>query len=245
MSAQSNDRPAPARIRRLKELAYNLWWSWQPDASWLFTHLDKTLWELTHHNTVKFLQQISPAKLEAAASDPAFLRHYDGIMMEFEKCLSARGAWFSEKHPDLSGNAIAYFSAEFGLHVSLPIYSGGLGILAGDHCKEAADLGLPLVGVGFVYPQGYFQQRITSEGRQEASYERFDYGAAPMEPVITRDSDGGLLALNLNRQGIDIEGWRERLGPLSIYLLPTAAEDNDSWHRELRARASGRDQAAA
>ncbi|HEY8462184.1 MAG TPA: DUF3417 domain-containing protein, partial [Blastocatellia bacterium] len=140
MSAQFVDRAAPARIRRLTELAYNLWWSWQPNASWLFQYLDKTLWELTHHNPVKFLQQISPAKLEAAASDPVFLRHYDGIMMAFDKCLSARGAWFSEKHPDMAGNAIAYFSAEFGLHVSLPIYSGGLGILAGDHCKEASDL---------------------------------------------------------------------------------------------------------
>ena len=242
MSAQSIDRPAPARIRRLKELAYNLWWSWQPDGSWLFTHLDKTTWELTHHNPVKFLRQISPAKLEAAASDPAFLRHYDGIMMEFDKCLSARGAWFSEKHPELAGNAIAYFSAEFGLHVSLPIYSGGLGILAGDHCKEAGDLGLPLVGVGFVYPQGYFQQRITSEGRQEASYERFDYGAAPMDPVITRDSEGGLLALNLNGRVIYIEVWRVRLGSVSIYLMATDVEENEPWDRELSARLYGGDQ---
>ena len=219
-----------------------MWWSWQPNAGWLFQYLDKTLWELTHHNPVKFLQQISPAKLEAAASDPAFLRHYDGIMMAFDKCLSARGAWFSEKHPDMAGNAIAYFSAEFGLHVSLPIYSGGLGILAGDHCKEASDLGLPLVGVGFVYPQGYFYQRITSEGRQEASYERFDYGAAPMEPVITRNSDGGLLALNLNRRVIYIEVWRVRLGSVSIYLMATDVEENDPWDRELSARLYGGDQ---
>jgi starch phosphorylase len=242
MSAQSVDRVAPARIRRLTELAYNLWWSWQPNASWLFQYLDKTLWELTHHNPVKFLQQISPAKLEAAGSDPAFLRHYDGIMMAFDKCLTAKGAWFSEKHPDMAGNAIAYFSAEFGLHISLPIYSGGLGILAGDHCKEAADLGLPLVGVGFVYPQGYFHQRITSEGRQEASYERFDYGAAPMEPVITRHSDGGLLALNLNSRVIYIEVWRVRLGSVSIYLMATDVEENDPWDRELSARLYGGDQ---
>ncbi|HEY6400281.1 MAG TPA: alpha-glucan family phosphorylase, partial [Blastocatellia bacterium] len=242
MSAQSTDRVAPARIRRLTELACNLWWSWQPNASWLFQYLDKTLWELTHHNPVKFLQQISPAKLEAAASDPMFLRHYDGIMMSFDKCLSTRGAWFSEKHPDMAGNAIAYFSAEFGLHVSLPIYSGGLGILAGDHCKEASDLGLPLVGVGFVYPQGYFHQRITSEGRQEASYERFDYGAAPMEPVISRNSDGGLLALNLNSRVIYIEVWRVRLGSVSIYLMATDVEENDPWDRELSARLYGGDQ---
>ncbi len=242
MRTQSGDRVAPARIGRLNELAYNLWWSWQPNASWLFQYLDKTVWELTNHNPVKFLRQISPARLEAAASDPAFLRHYDGIMMAFDRCLSAKGAWFIEKHPDLAGNAIAYFSAEFGLHVSLPIYSGGLGILAGDHCKEASDLGLPVVGVGFVYPQGYFQQRITSEGRQEASYERFDYSDAPMEPVITRDSEGGLLALNLDGRVIHIEVWRVRLGSVSIYLMATDVEENEPWDRELSARLYGGDQ---
>src|SRR5262249_42943786 len=146
MSTQSVDRVAPARIGRLTELACNLWWSWQPDASWLFQYLDKTLWELTNHNPVKFLLQISSAKLEAAASDPAFLRHYDGIMMAFDKCLSAKGAWFVEKYPNLAGNAIAYFSAEFGLHVSLPSYSRGLRVLAGEPWQEGRQLGLPLVG---------------------------------------------------------------------------------------------------
>jgi starch phosphorylase len=242
MSTQSVDRALPARISRLRELAYNLWWSWQTDASWLFQYLDKTLWELTHHNPVKFLQQISPAKLEAAAADPAFLRHYDGIMLAFDKCLTAKGTWFTEKHPQLAGNAIAYFSAEFGLHVSLPIYSGGLGILAGDHCKEASDLGLPLVGVGFVYPQGYFQQRISVEGFQEAGYDRFDFNAAPMEPVISRESEGGLLALHLNERVIYVEVWRVRLGSVSIYLMATDIEENEPWDRELAARLYGGDQ---
>lgn len=242
MDNQAVDRVLPARISRLSELAYNLWWSWQTDASWLFQYLDKPLWELTHHNPVKFLQQISAAKLEAAASDPAFLRHYDGITMAFDRCLSAKDTWFTGKYPHLAGNAIAYFSAEFGLHVSMPIYSGGLGVLAGDHCKEASDLGLPLVGVGFVYPQGYFQQRITSEGRQEATFERFDYGAAPMEPVISRDSEGGLLALHLNGRVIYIEVWRVRLGSVSIYLMATDVEENEPWDRELSARLYGGDQ---
>jgi len=158
------DLALPTRIGRLSELANNLWWSWQPTADLLFQHLDKTLWEITYHNPVKFLQKISPSKLEAAASDPAFLRHYDGIMLAFDKALAAKGTWFTEKYAHLADQTIAYFSAEFGLHGSLPIYSGGLGILAGDHCKEASDIGLPLVGIGFVYQQGYFIQRITGEG---------------------------------------------------------------------------------
>ncbi|MCI0338232.1 MAG: alpha-glucan family phosphorylase [Acidobacteria bacterium] len=242
MSTEILDHPLPARIGRLNKLASNLWWSWHPDASWIFQRLDKTLWELTHHNPVKFLQQIAPTKLEAAASDPAYLRHYDGVMFAFDKYLSAKDTWFPEKYPHLAGHTIAYFSAEFGLHTSLPIYSGGLGILAGDHCKEASDIGLPLVGVGFVYPQGYFQQRITSEGRQEAVYERFDYNAAPIEGVITRESEGGLLALNLDERVIYVSVWRVRLGPVSLYLMDTDVEENEPWDRELSARLYGGNQ---
>ncbi|MGH9845677.1 MAG: alpha-glucan family phosphorylase, partial [Blastocatellia bacterium] len=242
MSIGTVDLALPARIKRLTELAHNLWWSWQPDASWLFQHLDKTSWELTHHNPVKLLQQISPTKLDAAASDAAFLRHYDATMMAFDKCLSSKGTWFTEKYPQLAGNAIAYFSAEFGLHISLPNYSGGLGVLAGDHCKEASDIGLPLAGIGFVYPQGYFQQRISAEGRQEAINERFDYNAAPMEPVISRDSEGGLLALHLNARVIHVEVWRVRVGSVSIYLMATDIEENEPWDRELAARLYGGDQ---
>jgi glycogen phosphorylase len=232
----------PARISRLNELAHNLWWSWRIDASELFQSLDRTLWELTQHNPVKMLQQIAQSRLEAVAADPGFLRRYDGIIMALDRCLAARGAWFTEKYPELAGKTIAYFSAEFGLHISLPIYSGGLGILAGDHCKEASDLGLPLVGIGFVYPQGYFKQRITAEGRQEAYYERFDYNAAPIEPVITRESEGGLLKLDLDGRTIYVAVWRVRVGVVSLYLMDTDVEENSPWDRELSARLYGGDQ---
>ncbi len=242
MSIKREERTLPERISRLNELAHNLWWSWHQNASWLFKHVDRTLWELTNHNAVKFLQQVSPAKLEAASVDPVFLRQYDGIMLAFDKCLEGKGSWFSETWPELAGQSIAYFSAEFGLHISLPIYSGGLGILAGDHCKEASDLGVPLVGVGFVYPQGYFKQTITSEGRQEAIYERLDYSAAPMECVISRESEGGLLDLHLDGHVIYVSVWRVRLGSLSLYLMDTDVEENEPWDRELSARLYGGDQ---
>ncbi|MGE0101970.1 MAG: alpha-glucan family phosphorylase [Blastocatellales bacterium] len=242
MSIKREERTLPDRISRLNELAHNLWWSWHQNASWLFKHVDRTLWELTNHNAVKFLQQVSPAKLEAASVDPVFLRQYDGIMLAFDKCLEGKGSWFSETWPELAGQSIAYFSAEFGLHISLPIYSGGLGILAGDHCKEASDLGVPLVGVGFVYPQGYFKQTITSEGRQEAIYERLDYSAAPMECVISRESEGGLLDLHLDGHVIYVSVWRVRLGSLSLYLMDTDVEENEPWDRELSARLYGGDQ---
>lgn len=232
----------PARIGRLSELAKNLWWSWQPNADRLFQHLDKTLWEITYHNPVKFLHHLSPSKLEAAASDPGFLRHYDGIMLAFDKAVAAKGTWFTEKHSQLADRTIAYFSAEFGFHVSLPIYSGGLGILAGDHCKEASDIGLPLVGVGFVYQQGYFTQHITGEGRQDTIYEPLDYSMAPLEPVISRDSEGGLLKVEVGGRCVHVAVWRVRLGSVSVYLMDTNVEENPSWDRELTARLYGGDQ---
>ena len=240
--SNTTERALPVRIERLSELANNLWWSWHPDADLLFQHLDKTLWELTHHNPVKFLQQISPAKLDAAAANPAFLRHYDGTMLAFDKARTAKGTWFSEKYPQLAERPIAYFSAEFGLHVSLPIYSGGLGILAGDHCKEASDIGLPLVGVGFVYQLGYFIQRITGEGRQDSVYEPLDYSSTPLEPVISRESEGGLLKVEVGGRCVHVAVWRVKLGSVSVYLMDANVEENHSWDRELTSRLYGGDQ---
>ncbi|MBX3279416.1 MAG: alpha-glucan family phosphorylase [Acidobacteria bacterium] len=239
---QAMDIELPVRLGRLGELAYNVWWSWRPEASWLFEYLDPALWELTYHNPVKLLRQISPAKLDAAAVDPVFLRRMDGVMLSFDRCLRGSGTWFSEQYPHLASHTIAYFSAEFGVHSSLPIYSGGLGILAGDHCKEANDLGLPLVGVGFVYPQGYFHQRISPEGRQDAVYERFDYNAAPIEPLITRETSGRPLALHLDGRTIHVSVWRVRLGSVSLFLMDTDVEENEPWDRELSARLYGGDQ---
>lgn len=232
----------PTRISRLGELAHNLWWSWHPEAGALFSHLDPALWELTNHNPVAMLRSISHQRLEAAASDGAFLRRLDGLMMAFDRGVAAHDSWFSHTYPSLAGHTIAYFSAEFGLHNSLPIYSGGLGILAGDHCKESSDLGLPLVGVGFLYPQGYFHQRISPEGRQEAVYTRFDYDASPMEPVLTRDTEGGLMQLHLDGHMIHIAVWRVRVGSVSLLLMDTDVEENEPWDRELSARLYGGDQ---
>src|SRR5438270_303525 len=227
------DLNLPARISRLGELAYNLWWSWQPDASSLFQTLDKALWELTQHNPVKLLRQISAAKLEAAATDPAFLRRYDGVMKAFDRCLHAGGMWFTEKYPHLAGRPIAYFSAEFGVHNSLPIYSGGLGILAGDHCKEASDLGLPLVGVGFIYPQGYFRQHITREGVQEAFYDKLHFSAAPAVPAYDPDGNEVIISVDLPGRKIHAKVWKIQVGRVPLYLMDTDVEPNAPADREL------------
>src|SRR4051812_31741673 len=146
----------PQRISRLRELAYDLWWTWNPPAREVFRKLDYALWRQTAHNPVLMLRRLSADALQRAATDPAFLGYYDAAMEALDAMRSASTAgrtWWSD-HVSNAPHAVAYFSAEFALHQSLPIYAGGLGVLAGDHCKEASDLGVPLVGVGFMYPQG-------------------------------------------------------------------------------------------
>src|SRR5262245_58371954 len=150
----------PNRIARLEELAYNLKWSWDYRARHLFKRLDPELWKVTQHNPVKLLNEIHSSRLSHAANDPDFLREYEVTIKQLDRNGASGEKWFDHNFPGMRNQKIAYLSAEFGIHTSLPIYSGGLGILAGDHCKESSDLGIPLVGVGFVYPQGYFHQRL-------------------------------------------------------------------------------------
>ena len=161
----------PAKLGKLEDLACNLAWSWDNRARELFKRLDPEVWALTQHNPVRLLNETDPARFRAVAEDPDFLREYETTIERFFGSSMASPKWFAREFPQLVDEQAAYFSAEFGLHTSLPIYSGGLGILAGDHCKESSDLGIPLIGVGFLYPQGYFHQRIRSDGWQEDTYE--------------------------------------------------------------------------
>src|SRR6476469_9390957 len=151
----------PERIARLEELATDLWWSWHPDARAVFRVLDYSLWRATAHNPVRMLGLVQPDKLEAAATHPDFLRLYDTAVPALDLARTARSTWWTNRAPQLADQHVAYFSDVFALHQSLPIYAGGLGVLAGDHCKEASDLGIPLIGVGFMYPQGYFHQHVS------------------------------------------------------------------------------------
>jgi starch phosphorylase len=151
----------PERINRLYELAFNLWWSWNRPAQELYAVIDRPTWDEVNHNPVRFLSQVSPENLDKVSQDAAYLANYDQVLADFDAYMHpATPNWFKTVYPELTDATIAYFSAEFGLHEALPIYSGGLGILSGDHCKAASDLGLPFIGVGFLYPQGYFIQRI-------------------------------------------------------------------------------------
>lgn len=158
----------PRRIARLGELAYNLWWTWNPHAQRLFNRIDNALWERVNHNPSVFLGQAGRSEINAAAQNTIYLDLYERVFREFDAYLTRTDTWYAQNHPGHCDQTIAYFSMEFGLHEILPIYSGGLGVLAGDHLKEASDLGLPQVGVGFLYAEGYFSQRISEDGWQDA-----------------------------------------------------------------------------
>jgi starch phosphorylase len=230
----------PERLRRLPELATDLWWTWNPQAREVFRKLDYPLWRQTAHNPVLMLRFISPEMLTQAASDEAFLGVYDAAVEALDAARSARDTWWQKRYPHVQG-PVAYFSAEFALHQSLPIYAGGLGVLAGDHCKEASDLGIPLIGVGFMYPQGYFHQTVSPEGWQQEIYERLNWADAPIERAITPDGTPCIVAIPLGNRSVLAAVWRVRLGRVKLYLLDTDLEENAPWDRELSARLYGGD----
>ncbi len=232
----------PSRIARLEELAYNFWWSWHREARDLFKMLDYTLWRTTSHNPVQILLEVSPERLKEAASDPLFLRHYDAVLMALDADVKDGHLWFPDKYPELTDRPVAYFSAEFGLHRSLPIYSGGLGVLAGDHCKEASDIGLPFVAVGFLYEMGYFEQHITPDGWQEATYPHFEPQEVAIRQALCDDGSCLFVPVDLNDQTVHLKLWHVKVGRAHLYLMDADNERNAPWERELTRRLYGGDQ---
>ena len=236
--------PIPERIARLRDLAYNLWWSWHPEAQDLYRHIDADLWEEDYHNPVDFLRDVRQRKLEAAAADPTYLAEYDRVMATFDRYMAAEDTWYRRTFGNGNGNdvTIAYFSAEFGLHESLPIYSGGLGVLAGDHVKEASDLGLPFVAVGFIYPQGYFRQRLDQSGWQEAIYSKLNFADIAATQALTTDGREVVVEVDLPGRTIYAKVYRIQVGRVSLFLMDTDIHPNSPQDRELSARLYGGDQ---
>jgi glycogen phosphorylase len=230
----------PTRINRLSELATDLWWTWNQQAREVFRLLDYLLWRQTAHNPVLMLRGISPEVFELRAKDDRFLAVYDAALEALDRARSAQDTWWQRRFEPDAG-PIAYFSAEFALHQSLPIYAGGLGVLAGDHCKEASDLGVPLIGIGFMYPQGYFHQSVSPEGWQKESYERLNWDNAPIEPAVTAEGKTCIVPVPLGNRSVLVQVWRVRLGRVKLYLLDTGLEENAPWDRELSARLYGGD----
>ena len=226
----------PKRIAGLEDLAENLWWSWQPAARMLFKSLNREAWKDSGHNPDKMLRVLPNSYLEKAAVDPDYLRIYDLVMWRFEQetkpvTCPELGVW-----SDSTCQCIAYFSAEYGLHHSLPFYAGGLGFLAGDYLKECSDLGVPLVGIGFMYPRGYLLQRINEYGWQEDVAQPLDREAATISKVFDAQGKQIILQVPLIEPELHVAVWRIDVGRIKLYLLDTDIEQNDEQDRNICGR---------
>jgi starch phosphorylase len=226
----------PEQISKLSDLAYNLWWVWEKEAQRLFTMIDAHLWEETYHNPIKFFHQVERARLNAVTYDPYYMEFYEKTMAAFESYLASKETWFHKTYPEQVDNPIAYFSSEFGLHETLPIYAGGLGVLSGDHLKEASDLGLPLVAVGFMYTHGYFSQHITEDGWQEARQVDLMFEDLPVIPLFDKDGKRLQITVKLIDREVNAQLWEINVGRVPLYLLDTNVEDNNEADRELSSR---------
>ena len=222
-------------LTALQRVAYNLWWCWEPDATNLFRRLDPDLWKSTRHNPIEMLGILQQTTLEALKSDEGFMAHLKLVDDKLNEYLQAK-TWFQKTCNGSSRMKIAYFSMEFGLHESLPIYSGGLGILAGDHLKSASDLGLPLVGVGLLYRQGYFRQYLNNEGWQQEYYPENDFYNLPL--TLERDENGIplMFELSFGPRTFKVHIWRVQVGRVPLYLLDTNLEENSPEDRLITAQ---------
>lgn len=232
----------PDRIKRLEELARNLAWSWNHDAIDLYREIDLPLWDRLGKNPVRFLQEVSQKKLEAVVANENYIKRYNEIINRFDNYLNSKDTWFSKTFPDKANHLIAYFSAEYGLNEVLSIYSGGLGVLSGDHCKSASDLGLPFVALGLFYKQGYFSQHINKEGWQETKFTDLNYSRLPIQPAYTSEGKEAVISIELPGRMVYAKIWQIKVGRISIYMMDTDVESNSPPDRMLTARLYGGDQ---
>jgi len=216
----------PKALKRLEDVASNLWFAWHSDARALFHQMDHILWEVCGHNPGAFLRRVSQHRLNEMASDRAFLAQYHAVVSDFESYKKEEHQWYTKTVKKPNAHQIAYFSAEFGIHESLPIYSGGLGILSGDHCKSASDLGLPFTAVGLLYRQGYFTQTIDALGQQVAAYHDNRFGDLCIKPAAGRDGKEVVLHLAFPECDTDVKVWIAEAGHIRLVLLDTDLPQN-------------------
>jgi len=223
----------PDALKRLEDVAGDLWFAWNSKARALFHQIDTVLWEVCGHNPRSFLRRVSQRRLDEVASDRAFLAEYHGVESDYDSYKKEEHQWFTSNYEDAKSYSIAYFSAEFGLHESLPIYSGGLGILAGDHCKSASDLGLPFTAVGLLYRQGYFTQTINAQGEQIAVYHDNRFGDLCIEQFKDETGNSLQVQVTLADHQLDLNIWEARAGHIRMVLLDSDVESNSKEDRKI------------
>src|SRR6059058_5826700 len=230
----------PATLEPLRDMSFNLWWTWEPSARRLFRHLDPELWGRTNHNPVRMLQLSRQSRLEELAQDKGFVREIKQVFEAFEKYLGRHDTYGKTGAGSAIKNPIAYFSAEFGFHESIPNYSGGLGILAGDHCKSASDLDLKFVAIGLLYRHGYFRQQIDKDGVQQAINLNQNFYHLPIREVRRGETKFVISVLILDRE-VFARVWELRVGRVNVYLLDTDIPENKAEDRLITAELYGGD----
>ncbi|MFC1569016.1 alpha-glucan family phosphorylase [bacterium] len=226
----------PDRLTRLGDLAYNLWFSWHSRSIQLFQYIDRKLWNDVEHNPVRLLHEIDPLRLDDVANDERFLKRFDAVIEIFDQYMNKKDTWFQNNHAEKGNCLIAYFSMEFGLHESLPIYSGGLGILAGDHLKSASDLGLPFIGIGLLYREAYFTQHISMHGNQQSIYLYNNFSTMPIKPVLEENGDPLSVEVIIEDRSISLRVWKAQIGRIPLYLLDSDFPENNSNDRDILKR---------
>lgn len=232
----------PKKIEDLSKISYNLWWSWNTNFLKLFKKIDIDLWERVGKNPIKFLKNVSQDKLELICENTEFIKEYEKFAKDFDDYIKSKNTWFKKKHPENEGDLIAYFSAEYGLDEILPIYSGGLGILSGDHLKSASDLGVPLIAVGLLYKHGYFNQTINGEGIQETEYKDIDLENLPITPVKDVDGKDLIISVDMPKKKLYLKVWEIKVGRVTLYLMDSDIEANITEYREITKTLYGGDQ---
>jgi starch phosphorylase len=228
-------------ISELRDLSFNLWWSWNPAAQQIFHELSPFFWEESNHNAVEVLNWISGQELRGRLQSPEFYRKVHAVCARYKRYMAERDTWARRYARALTG-PIAYFSAEFGLHESLRIYSGGLGILAGDYAKSASDLGLPLVAVSLFYRQGYFRQTISVDGWQQEHYPAYDPARLPIRPLRDQKGRKIVCTVELEQSAVHVRAWTVGVGRVLVILLDTNLPQNEQRHRDITAHVYGGDQ---
>ena len=232
----------PKRIERIGDIANNLWWSWNTEFLKLFKDIDIDLWESVEKNPTRFLKLVEQDKLERLEKNQAFLKKYDKVVENFDSYMNSKNTWFERTYPNnKSRDLFAYFSAEYGLDEILPIYSGGLGILSGDHLKSASDLGLPFVAVGLLYKNGYFSQKINGNGVQETEYRDIDIDNLPILPVKTEDDKEMKISVDFTGTEVFLKVWQINVGRIKLFLLDSDLKENKPEYRDTTLRLYGGD----
>lgn len=232
----------PERIKGLSTMANNLWWSWNSEFLRLFKEIDIDLWEKVEKNPIKFLRLVSQDKLNEILQNNEFLKKYDELLENHVNYMASKNTWFSKKYPNNKNDLIAYFSAEYGLDEIMQIYSGGLGILSGDHLKSASDLGVPLVAVGLLYKNGYFHQKINAYGEQETEYRNIDVSGIPITEVKNAKKENILVDVNMPKGTLYLKIWQVNVGRVKLYLLDSDIDENIEEYRDITSTLYGGNQ---